>query len=92
MLPSGNGTPLNANKALALKRTPLAELWRRPLHTREMGSQITNVVRCLSFEAQGYQVTVTELVGWEHSLKNELIIAERTWSGPTAPPPAICKP
>jgi hypothetical protein len=23
-------------------------------------------------------VTVTELVGWEHSLKNELIIARRT--------------
>ena len=69
---------LNANKALALKRTPLAELWRRPLHTREMGSQITNVMRCLYLEAQGYQVTVTELVGWEHSLKNELIIAERT--------------
>jgi hypothetical protein len=26
-------------------------------------------------EAHGYQVTVTELVGWEHSMKNELIIA-----------------
>jgi hypothetical protein len=26
----------------------------------------------------GYQVTVTELVGWEHSLKNELIIARAT--------------
>ncbi|MGB8409394.1 MAG: SAM-dependent methyltransferase, partial [Gallionella sp.] len=25
-----------------------------------------------------YQVTVTELVGWEHSMKNELIIARRT--------------
>jgi hypothetical protein len=24
-------------------------------------------------EAHGYQVTVTELVGWEHSMKNELI-------------------
>ncbi|MCX7179275.1 MAG: SAM-dependent methyltransferase, partial [Proteobacteria bacterium] len=23
----------------------------------------------------GYKVSVTELVGWEHSLKNELIIA-----------------
>jgi hypothetical protein len=36
------------------------------------------VLRCLYLEAQGYQVTVTELVGWEHSLKNELIIARRT--------------
>jgi len=69
---------LNAGKALSLNRTPLAELWRHPLHTREMGSQITNVLRCLYLEASGYQVTVTELVGWEHSLKNELIIARYT--------------
>lgn len=66
---------LNQNKALSLSRTPLAELWRHPLHTREMGSQLTNVLRCLYLEACGYQVTVTELVGWEHSMKNELIIA-----------------
>lgn len=69
---------LNAHKALNLSRTPLAELWRHPLHTREMGSQLTNVLRCLYLEACGYQVTVTELVGWEHSLKNELILARRT--------------
>ncbi len=69
---------LNAGKALQLSRTPLAELWRHPLHTRELGSQITNVLRCLYLQACGYQVTVTELVGWEHSLKNELIVARRT--------------
>ena len=69
---------LGQHKALSLSRTPLAELWRHPLHTREMGSQITNVLRCLYLEASGYQVTVTELVGWEHSMKNELIIAKRT--------------
>ena len=69
---------LSANKALRLHRTPLAELWRHPLHTREMGSQLTNVLRCLLLEAWGYQVTVTELVGWEHSMKNELIIARYT--------------
>ncbi len=69
---------LNAGKALSLRRTPLAELWRHPLHTREVGSQLTNVLRCLYLEAWGYQVTVTELVGWEHSLKNELIIARHT--------------
>ena len=69
---------LRQNKALALSRTPLAELWRHPLHTRELGSQITNVLRCLLLEAHGYQVTVTELVGWEHSMKNELILARRT--------------
>ncbi len=69
---------LGGSKALSLARTPLAELWRHPLHTREMGSQITNVLRCLYLEASGYQVTVTELVGWEHSLKNELILARYT--------------
>jgi hypothetical protein len=69
---------LNQDKALTLSRTPLAELWRHPLHTREFGSQITNVMRCLYLEACGYQVTVTELVGWEHSMKNELIIARYT--------------
>jgi hypothetical protein len=69
---------LRQNKALALSRTPLAELWRHPVHTRELGSQLTNVLRCLYLEARGYQVTVTELVGWEHSLKNELILARHT--------------
>jgi hypothetical protein len=69
---------LRQNKVFDLKRTPLAELWRHPLHTREMGSQLTNVLRCLYLEALGYQVTVTELVGWEHSMKNELIIAKYT--------------
>jgi hypothetical protein len=56
---------------------PLSELWRRPIHTREFGSHLTNTLRCLQLEAHGYQVTVTELIGWEHSLKNELIIAQR---------------
>ena len=70
---------LRQHKALDLARTPLAELWRHPLHTREIGSQLTNVLRCLYLEAMGYQVTVTELVGWEHSLKNELILAR--WTG-----------
>ena len=37
------------------------------------------MLRCLYLEACGYQVTVTELVGWEHSLKNELILAR--WTG-----------
>lgn len=69
---------LRQHKALDLARTPLAELWRHPLHTREIGSQVTNVLRCLYLEAMGYQVTVTELVGWEHSMKNELIVARHT--------------
>jgi len=69
---------LRQGKALSLARTPLAELWRHPIHTREMGSQITNVLRCLYLESQGYQVTVTELVGWEHSMKNELILARHS--------------
>lgn len=72
-----------AEVAAALRRhkqqamsDPLSEIWRHPLHTREFGSQVTNVLRCLQLEAHGYQVSVTELVGWEHSMKNELIIAQ----------------
>lgn len=66
---------LRRNKGASFAKTPLTEIWRHPIHTREFGSQITNVLRCLQLEAHGYQVTVTELVGWEHSMKNELIIA-----------------
>ncbi len=61
---------------------PLAEIWRHPLHAREFGSHVTNVLRCLQLEAHGYQVTVTELVGWEHSMKNELIIASYNADAP----------
>ena len=56
--------------------------WRAPSaksgatrSTREFGSHLTNVLRCLQLQAHGYEVTVTELTGWEHSMKNELIIA-----------------
>jgi hypothetical protein len=66
---------LRKNKAASLSRSSLTEIWRHPLHTREFGSHVTNVLRCLQLEAHGYQVNVTELVGWEHSMKNELIIA-----------------
>jgi hypothetical protein len=66
---------LRKNKGKDLGRSVLTEIWRHPIHTREFGSQITNVLRCLQLEAHGYQLTVTELVGWEHSMKNELIIA-----------------
>jgi Methyltransferase domain len=75
---------LRNNRGLAVAKTPLAELWRHPLHTRELGSQITNVLRCLYLEASGYQVTVTELVGWEHSMKNELILAKYTGAKKTS--------
>jgi hypothetical protein len=66
---------LKRHKGRALAVNALTEIWRHPLHTREFGSQVTNVLRCLQLEAHGYQVNVTELVGWEHSMKNELIIA-----------------
>ena len=69
---------LRKNKNDSFSKTPLSELWRHPIHTREFGSQLTNALRCLQLEAHGYQVTVTELVGWEHSMKNELIIARKT--------------
>ena len=69
---------LRAKKNESLGKTPLSELWRHPIHTRELGSHLTNVLRCLLLESHSYDVTVTELVGWEHSMKNELIIASKT--------------
>ena len=66
---------LRRNKGTELTKNVLTELWRQPIHTREFGSHVTNVLRCLQLQAHGYQVTVTELVGWEHSMKNELIVA-----------------
>ena len=67
---------LRKNKAQQLA-SPWTEVWRHPIHTREFGSHITNVLRCLQLESYGYQVTVTELVGLEHSMKNELIVATK---------------
>ena len=54
-----------------------AALISHPMHRREFGSHLTNVIRALVLESFGYQVTVTELTGWEHSLKNELILARK---------------
>ena len=56
---------------------PLSQLWRHPIQRREFGAHLTNVLRGLYLESEGYKVRVTELVGFEHSLKNELILAER---------------
>ena len=69
---------MRVKKNESLGKTPLSELWRHPIHTRELGSHLTNVLRCLLLESHGYDVTVTELVGWEHSMKNELIIASKS--------------
>jgi len=68
---------LRAKKANHIDSPELHELWRHPIHAREFGSHLTNILRCLRLEACGYKVTTTELIGWEHSMKNELIIAER---------------
>jgi Methyltransferase domain len=47
-----------------------------PCCQAEIAASLRNVLRGLQLEANGYSVTVTELVGWEHSMKNELILAE----------------
>jgi hypothetical protein len=59
------------------RESALEVLYEHPMHRREFGSHLTNVIRALVLEAHGYQVTVTELTGWEHSLKNELILGRR---------------
>jgi hypothetical protein len=55
----------------------MRQLWRHPIQRREFGAHVTNVIRGLVLEAHGYKVRVTELTGLEHSMKNELILAER---------------
>ncbi len=73
-----------AEVARALDSVPardLGTLWRHGIHRREFGSHLTNVIRSLYLESVGYKVRVTELIGWEHSMKNELIIAEKIQRG-----------
>jgi hypothetical protein len=66
------------NVADSKGRDPVDEaLVRHALHRRELGSHLTNVVRTLCLAAHGYKVTVTEVVGWEHTPKNELILGDR---------------
>ena len=55
----------------------VAALAEHPWHRREFGSHLTNVLRALALQAEGYSVTVTELTGWEHSLKNELLLGRK---------------
>lgn len=59
----------------------LETLWRHGIHRREFGSHLTNVIRALFLESRGYKVRVTELIGWEHSMKNEIILAEKIQRG-----------
>ncbi len=71
-------------RLLAAAKEPsplLAPLFEHPWHRREFGSHLTNVVRALALEAAGYKVTVTELTGWEHSVKNELILGKKVRAG-----------
>ena len=68
-------TQLKENRHAAPQ--PWPQLWSHPIHRREIGAHLTNVIRALALQSHGYQVTVTELTGWEHSLKNELILARR---------------
>ena len=56
---------------------PLHQLWRHPIQRREFGAHVTNVIRGLYLESLGYKVRVTEFTGLEHTMKNELILAER---------------
>ena len=46
---------LSKHKNQSFGKTPLSEIWRHPIHTREFGSHLTNVLRCLLLESHGYQ-------------------------------------
>ena len=64
-------------KPIKVERSPIASLWHEAMHRRSFGAHLTNVLRVLILRSFGYTVTVTELTGWEHSLKNELILGRR---------------
>ncbi len=71
--------------AKSKSESAMGTLFEHPWHRREFGSHLTNVIRALVLESQGYQVTVTELAGWEHSLKNELILGRKVQKDTRAP-------
>ena len=56
---------------------PLEAMWRHPIQRRAFGAHVTNTIRALLLEAHGYKIRVTEFTGFEHTQKNELILAER---------------
>lgn len=66
-----------ARLLVELQESELTPLWQDAWHRREFGAHLTNVLRTLALRANGYQVTVTELAGWEHAVKNELILGRR---------------
>ena len=59
------------------RKGAMEQLWRHPIQRREFGAHLTNVLRGLFLEAHGYKVRVTEFTGFEHTQKNEMILAER---------------
>lgn len=62
---------------LGAVKGPLDALWRHPIQRRAFGAHVTNAIRALLLEAHGYKIRVTEFTGFEHTQKNELILAER---------------
>lgn len=64
-------------KSSESKNSGFHSLYTHSLHQREFGSHLTNVIRTLFLNSKGFKVTVSELVGWEHSMKNEIILAEK---------------
>jgi hypothetical protein len=65
---------LKKNKGKSLGKSALTEIWRHPIHPRIRQPDHQRAALPATGSAW-LQVTVTELVGWEHSMKNELIIA-----------------
>lgn len=66
-----------AAQALDAVRGPMDQLWRHPIQRRAFGAHLTNTIRALLLESHGYKVRMTEFTGFEHTQKNELILAER---------------
>ena len=56
---------------------PLAPMLRHGIHLGEQAEMLTDALRALWLEAQGYDTQVFEFVSLEHTAKNKMILAQR---------------
>ena len=75
VLPGGGGAPARGRATAPSPR--LAPLFDHPLAPPRVRVAPHERGARLALEAAGYKVTVTELTGWEHSVKNELILGKK---------------
>ncbi len=65
---------------------PLKSVFQHGIHAEQQAEMLTDSLRALLLEAQGYDTQVFEFVSLEHTAKNKMILAvKRTAAQPAAP-------